>query len=151
MVKKIKLDSFYEFDDLTIIGISCSLPDYRLVWYINNNFNFSLCKCDDFSFVPAKQTEAINFSFFQYHDKENFKWYYFMSNKSLSKFLINDFKSIDYLLFIKGNADNSLINETITKLKNIKNVHLTLSLDLKKIKHLDLIYNDFELFTQQIK
>ena len=146
--KKIKFDSIFEVDDLSIIGISSSLPDYRLVWCINNNLNFNF-KYEDFPFIPAKQIENINFSFFQHHDKENFKWFYFLSNKSQNKFLISDFKSIDYLLFIKGMVDELLINETILKIKKIKNVHLTQLLDLKKIKHLDLILNDFELFTQQ--
>jgi len=148
--KKIKFDSIFEVDDLSIIGISSSLPDYRLVWCINNILNFNFVKHDDFSFVPAKQDEAINFSFFQYHDKENFKWYYFLSNKNQNKFLINEFKSMDYLLLIKGVIDDILINETTAKIKNIKNVQLIQVLDLKKIKHIDLILTDFEIFTSKI-
>ena len=145
-----KLDSKYEFGDLTIIGINCTLPDYRFIWYLNKKFNFNLIKDDDFALETTKDNESISFSFYQHHDVENFKYYYFLSNKSLNKFLINEFKSFNYLLIIKGIVNDIMFSDIINIIKSIKNVQLVLKLDLKKIKNLDLILNDFEMFTYKI-
>jgi len=150
MAKKIKLDSTCEFKDLTIIGINCSLPDYRLIWCLNNTFEYNLIKYDDFGFEQLKQDETINFSFYQYHDIENFKWYYFLSNKTQNKFLINEYKSFNFLLIIKGIVNETLTIDTLNKIKNIKNVQLAVKIDLTRIKNLDLILNDFEMFTYKI-
>ena len=151
MAKKVKLESKSDFNDLTIIGINCSLCDYKFIWNINNALHFNLIKDDDFFFEEVNQNESISFSFYHYHDIENFKWYYFLSNKTHNKFLVKEYKSFNFLLIIKGNVNDLLINDTLNSLKSIKNVQLALTLDLSRIKQLDLILNDFEMFTYKIK
>jgi len=150
MAKKIKLESTYSFDDINIIGINTSMPDYKLIWNINNTFTHNLIKRDDFNFEMLKTAELIPFSFYQYHDMLNNKWIYLLSNKTYNKYLIPEYKTFNYLFIIKGISNDSYINAYLSKLKSIKNVIMCNMLDLKKIKFLDVIITDFELFTIEL-
>jgi len=150
MAKKIKLDSAFDYDDLTIIGINCTLPDYRFIWHLNNKFNFNLIKYDDFGIDQSNEVVAVRFSFYQYHDVENFKKYYFLANKNQNKFLINEYKDFNFLFMIEGTVNDLFISDLLKKIKSIKNVLLTITLDLTKVKQLDLILHDFEMFTFKI-
>ncbi len=150
MAKKIKLEHLYNYDDLNIIGINASMPDYQLIWHLNNTLAYNLIKKEDFIFEMLKTAEKLPFSYYQYHDLNNNKWVYLLSNKSLNKNLITEYRSFNFLLIIKGMAADTLVADMSSQLKSIKNVIMTSKLDLKKIKNLDVIFNDFELFTIEI-
>jgi len=146
MSKKVKLETTFEHEDLFIIGINSAMPDYKLIWNLNKSLKLNFTKEEDFVFETLRTKEKSAFSYYSYHDSENFKTYYFLSNNVENRYIIDEYKNMNFLLMVKGNNQGVFINDLITLVKNIKNVLLVLPFDLSKIKSLELILNDFELF-----
>ncbi|OPZ99294.1 MAG: hypothetical protein BWY70_01007 [Bacteroidetes bacterium ADurb.Bin408] len=150
MAKKVKLETTFEHEGLSIIGINSTMPDYKLIWNLNNSLKLNFVKEEDFVFETLRTKEKCAFSYYCYNDCENFKTYYFLSNNAQNRYIIDEYKNMNFLLMVKGNNQVPFINDVIVQVKNIKNVLLTLPLDLSKVKHLELILNDFELFIMDL-
>jgi len=150
-MKKIKFDSTYSTAEINIIGISTPMPDYKLVWHLNQEERYNFVKKEDFSFLPLKEDKFVNFSFYSYDDKENYLSYCLIANKSGAQYLIPEFKSFDFLMFVNGNTVEEKSGYLISHLKRIRNIALIVNIELKKIKALDLILNDLEMFKLTLK
>jgi len=149
MAKKFRLESKYD-DNYTLIGIASHLKDYRLIWSLNEVFDFSFIKIEDLRAFNDKLNEMHSYSLFCYEHPETFKTYYFIGNKNEKTFLIPEHKQTHYFLLIKGTSSPSMISEAITSIKKIKNVLTAYSIDLASLKNFDLILSDLELHMMEV-
>lgn len=108
--------------DYQMIGICSHHSDYRLIWSINESFEFHFAKAnEDYVVVNKKGQKVSEHSLYEYKDEDNFTDYYMIKNKSFGKFLIPEKPSIDYFLFIVG-AEQEVGEAFSKRLKGIPSV-----------------------------
>lgn len=137
MAKKAKYTLEVETDfDFDLIGISCHQTDYRLCWGINNQQDLKMEKAaEPFMIAEKKGKNVSKHSLYEWEDEENFRAYYLIKNKAMSKFLIPEHKQLDYFLIIKGVELN--IDVLLTQLKEIKGILTAVILDPNELKSSD--------------
>jgi len=117
---------------ITIIAISSHQHDYRLSWALNISLGMQLAKSDDFVVTLKQLTQS--FSMFSYNNEQTGDTYQLIANKSESGYFLNEFKNIDFFLFIYGELPDNYVSETI-----------------RRIRSNDLIITAFLLSPDQIK
>ena len=147
--KTFKPEIDYEADSI-MIGISCHLKDYRLVHYLNKNFHLNLIRFDDLEVL--KEYDKVQekylpqkFPFYYYLCEEDYIAYNFIMNFSDDGRLLNEQKTLDYVLIINGAIDNYDTKPIIVCLKQIPNVLTVVELKTESLKNLRLIYEDMEV------
>lgn len=145
MAIKLQLN-YYPEDDYRIIGISCHLKDYRLAYFLNQSLNFSFRKIENFVTGNHQSDPELSFSLYSFHLQENQVSFYLVANRCLLGYLIPEQKKLDYLIIINGVIDDEKILSLIKTIKEIPSVLTAFQLNLSKIKNLQKILNDFELF-----
>ena len=119
--RKHKLEYKEDFDFL-LLGLASNENDYRLIWRINNVFNYSFERSDNLR-VVISNSEEMEFSHYTYDDENTFLYYRIMSNKCDKGVLIEELKNIDYLLIIQGDFSESFVTGFVSKMKKIENIH----------------------------
>lgn len=143
--------------DFTLIGIASHVKDYRICWALNKVLSIYLKKQDALEIKDKKQSSPSYFSFFKFDDAENFLEYHVISNLSESKiisssentlfpdissqgeslqneYLLPEFKNFNFLMIIKGELNDNMINELISKIKTIEFVLTVISIDVNTLK-----------------
>lgn len=146
-MKKITL----EFEDLQswfTIGISCQLPDYKLLFRINKVLKTNFSRVEDFKIDVAKFKG--NFSVYWYFDNINQVECFLISNRNEAKVLLNEFKQLDYFLIIRDEFGSELLEEYKGKIKEIKEVLFTQIIDIESIKNYAALAEAFEIHIDKI-
>lgn len=149
MAKKFRLESESD-NDFILIGIASHLKDYRLIWSLNETFNFKFVKTDDLRTFNDKLNEMHTYPLFCYDHPETFKTYYFIGNKNEKTFLIPEHKQTHYFLLIKGISTSTFVSEVISSIKNIKNILTAHTINFSSLKNFELILSDLELHMMDI-
>lgn len=104
MSKKIlKVDYNY---DISIIGISSSLRDYRLCWFINNQLPVKFTRIDDLLIYSDFGEESYH-SCFKFGLENSETDLYLLSNKSGNSYIVPEMKESDYFIL----STESLLDE----------------------------------------
>ena len=147
-----------EYDyDFVLIGISSHEKDYRICWALNNLLGLSLTKNESLEIRSKKQDTPSFFSLFSYENSEEFIEYTVISNLSENKLslskehslfdksakgsqstengiLIAEHKQMNYFFVIRGELENSEVDEIIRKIKEIDIVLTAVNIDVKELK-----------------
>jgi len=111
---QLKLEDDYDF---CLIGISCHHKDYRLCYELNKSLEIDLEKDNDL--VINKVSETVAFSLSLHLDEENHLEYYLIANKGTQGYLINEQKSADFFMMLKGVVNDNDVQQLITTLKSM--------------------------------
>ena len=139
MAKKLTAQ-FDHFEDYTMIGLVCSLKDYKFVFFINKVLELDLKKYEDFQ--PDSGGPA--YSWYCQKNKSELLTYYVIGNHHSERKLIPSQKSLDYFLLIKY-CERSNVEKIIAKLRNIPNISGVFLIDMNKIKDMNTIIEMHEL------
>jgi hypothetical protein len=120
--KKHKLEYTEDFNFL-LLGLSSNENDYRLIWKINNSFNFNFERGDNHSVISNNGEAELEFSNYTYDDQDSFLFYRLLANKTDKGVLIEELKNIDYLLIVQGEFSESFVTGLISNLKKTENIH----------------------------
>ena len=154
MSKVITLD--YEYDhDYDLIGVTSTLEDYRLAYFLNNDLQINLVReLKDLDF----SNKNCSFTLYNYNCKKTFSSWSLIANRhifvantkeknnlfkeeSKISYLINDKKEIDYFLKIIGDLDEDQLKQLLVKIKRIKGVIAAYTVNPLTLKSKDfLIY-----------
>ena len=118
--------------DFQLIGICSHIKDYRMVWELNNNLSLDLCKDSNYELHQKGQQQSH--AFHHFCDEENLVDYFLIGNRSESGLLIPEESKCDYLLVIKGNANESLL---LSRINAIKHVLTAYSIEVEELKSKD--------------
>jgi hypothetical protein len=91
------------FPDLTIIGISSQLKDYRLAFHINRESDLSLVKNSDLPVFDEKDEKLIEYPIFTFYEAERRMNYYLIGNNSSTNKMIPPTGKLISSLCLKGN------------------------------------------------
>lgn len=133
------------FPDLTIIGISSQLKDYRLAFHINRESDLSLVKNSDLPVFDEKDEKLIEYPIFSFYEAERRMNYYLIGNNSSTNKMISAYKQADFIFMLKGQPDKEKMLALISVFRKINGIQLVFPLDNEKIKNLEGIMSDLEL------
>jgi len=130
---KQKLTLDYDFaGEYDIICICSHLKDYKLVWNLNNKFEFNFRKTEDF--IYENEGKCNNFSLFYYSDLTENVEYYLINNRKDNDIIFQSLAQVDYLLILKNQESSIKINTIIKNISDIKNVLTVFKAEENKLK-----------------
>jgi hypothetical protein len=131
---KLTLDWEASFD-FDLIGISSHLPNYRLVFFLNEYLNFDLVRADkDVEITLNKENLKSSFAIYNYDNEEDYLSLSCINNKSDSGIFIPELKQTDYLLLIWGNYQNKDVSELNKLIGKIPQVLMSKVIDPESLK-----------------
>ena len=89
--------------EVTLIGISCHVNDYRLCWALNRALGINLTRRENDITDPGPEKLA-NYSAFDHTDEESQAHYVLVNNHSTDGILLKEHKQADYFLVVDESA-----------------------------------------------
>ncbi len=159
---KLILDDDFQ-DDFSLIAIHCSDEPYKMAYMLNKKISLRLVrKKKDIDF--SNQGLEVSFPIFEFEDEYNYFLYNLVANKNksltakthstgglfddlssektISTFLINEFKTADFFLKIQSDYEKISTRNIISAINEIEQVISAYEVDIDKIKTKNnLIFN----------
>jgi len=154
-VYKLNIDEFDEID-YQLIAIHTSLEDYRLAFFINQNFPVLLAKSDKNIPITSK-TGSTSLSRFSFEDQYSCATWDLIQNKSeisvqnagapidlfansnvkvsSKAYLLPEFKKVDYFLKLQNLDDPA--EDICDRMQKIQQVTMSYALDTSRIKSIN--------------
>lgn len=147
--RKLKLESSSP-DEITLIGISSTMEDYRLIHYLNKALRIDFVKIPELPFFVTPARELTVPLYHYYHNANENNWL-ILSNKSASnEFIIPQHKNLDFFLMIDDLIDKEEASELVRKLRQVKGISLALMLSTEKLAKIDLLFADLEMHLMEV-
>ena len=89
--------------EVTLIGISCHVNDYRLCWALNRELGINLTRRDKDITDPGPEKLA-SYSAFDHMDEDSQAQYVLVNNHSGDGILLKEHKQADYFLVVDESA-----------------------------------------------
>ena len=141
MSKKLMLD-FEDEISYSFIGISSSLKDYKLNFFMNKLSGFDFKRVD--SFIFSFNNQKFNYSLYVYIDHDNMRNYYLISNKHNAVRLVKDFIVFDYMLIMDGEIDDDYVFDLAKRIKAVPGVMLSSVLDNEIFDKIPRLRTEFD-------
>jgi hypothetical protein len=151
MAKKILLETRTEPAFFTLIGISCHLMDYRLLYAFNNQLDFNFIKEKDFPAVSVEQKTESSFSFYTYKDEDHRNSFYLFANKNPDFYLLPTLKQADFLLLIEGPITKPRKESLLNGIRSIPKVLTSFEIKFTQVKNYEAFLTDLELHIMEIE
>lgn len=150
MARKLLLDLA---DDLEfqMIGISTTMRDFRLAYYLNKLVFLELIKNEDLPAEIQGFSEPRFFSFYQWEESGTGLCFYLISNKNKDSWLIPEQKQADFFLIIKGAFSQESYSRFLKTIRETPNVIMAYKINLKSNKKISNFLMEMELHTVIIK
>jgi len=158
-VRKLILDDIIEDIDYTLIGIHCSIEDYRLAYLLNQFLNLKLKRKDS----DIEYDDTSSYSLFEWQDEKQLTIWNLVSNISKievkhaidmnslfsneekftkTQHLIPEYKKVNFILKISDNPNVSIEKSILNKILSIPQVVTAYNIDANQLKITDqLIFN----------
>ena len=150
-------------EDFSLIAIHCSEEAYKMAFMLNKHLNFKLARKPldvDFS----NKGLDVSFPIFEYEDNYTYILYHLVANKckslsakvhssgglfdefpskkTVTTFLLNDYKKVDFFLKIHSDYERVPVRNLISSINEIEQVISAYSVENDKIKTKNnLIFN----------
>ena len=122
------------FSDTRLLGIIASVKNYQFCWQLNNLLGYNFRLNTDIDKQLRKKSRQYFFSVYQ-HIENSFLSYYLYHNHCDGEYLLPEFKHMDFLWLMKGDAvDDSSCASIIASVKSIASVQMVAELTYDKIK-----------------
>lgn len=151
-VRKLVLDDFFDEEQYTLIGIHCTLEDYRLAYLLNKYLEINLLrKPEDLDFNKGKSAYSI----FEWEDTKHLKTWSLVSNickreelkqtayTSLFEThepiiktynLIPEYKQVNFFLKIENEYNDSKEKYIVNQILRIPQIVTAYSIDASQLK-----------------
>ncbi|MDO6595757.1 IPExxxVDY family protein [Oceanihabitans sp. 2_MG-2023] len=158
-MRKLILEDFIEDIDYALIGIHCSIEDYRLAYLLNKHLGLNLTR----KTVDIEYKDTSSYSIFEWEDEKQLTIWNLVSNISKievsdtvdvtslfineekftkTKHLIPEYKKVNFILKISEDPNQHLEKQALNKILEIPQVVTAFGIDANKLKTTDqLIFN----------
>jgi hypothetical protein len=126
-------------NDLIMVGLVSSEPDYKLSISINRKFGISLKNLSPLKIENGTGSE-LSFSRFSDISGSPDVIFSLISNRNGKQFLINKLKNIDYIFQVQEQENENKINQITAGLREIESVNAVFNIDLNTFKDKNLHY-----------
>ena len=138
MKLKLDIDEMAEgfFEDTRLLGIMAPLRDYQFCWQLNSLFQFNFRINNHIEIQLRKKQRNYFFTVFEYPEPSTSLVHYLYNNKFDGEYLLPEFKHVDFLWLMKGDAVNDgFFDATIKRIRAISGVQMVNELTNEKIKN----------------
>ncbi len=153
-IHSLSLDDFSD-SNYQLIGIHCSLEDYRLAYILNLHLHLDFKRCKfDIDFKNKKQDAS--FSLYEYFNEATDNSWYLISNVYKTKIknnnkaslfsenetrirLISEKKRVDYFLKIEGNFCEESMKQLTEKMNTISQIITSYTIDANQLKSKEVL------------
>lgn len=135
-MKKLRLENDIPYD-FSLIGITCTLREYRLAWELNKLLEIQLNKEKDIEIEFLKNQNLVISNFLFETENSQLR---LLKNKSpnevviQSAYLLPELREFDYFIMFRGFEDAFSASALRNKIAGIKGVHYTKEFSLEKLK-----------------
>jgi len=137
---KLKIDNetlaeeFFEYSRL--LGIVAPIKDYQFTWYINQTLGFNFRINNNLEIQLRKKDRNYFFSIYEYEVPGCCMVHYLYNNQYDGEYLLPEFKHLDFLWLIKGEAMNKVELQALQQsLKLLPSVQLVNEMTHEKIRN----------------
>lgn len=142
---KIKLQLTQPTDEeYLMIGVSSSLKDYQLSYYLNKHFQTFFKKMPDIPFYN-KNGEIGQFAFYHFYDENLRLDYYLFANKSSKAMAVSAYPHFEFFMLFKLSCCQVPVNEILKEMRRVPHINAALQIPLQKLKTFDELLEDLEL------
>ena len=139
-MKKLRLDisgmNEEFFEDTRILGIISTAKNYRFCWQLNNILGYRFRLNTDIEVQVKRKERDYFFPVYEYSVPNCFLTHYLYHNHFDGEYLLPDFKHMDFVWLMKGDAvDDAFCRELIQTVKNMNGVQMVAELTHEKIKN----------------
>jgi len=128
---KLSLDPGFDF---ILLGIVTAEDDYRLSWIFNHKLATGFVKTDNLVMKEPREGILKEFSVFCHEDEGRHIRYNLISNKSSNGYLLNELRTLDFLLQIYGLSDEKIITSLISAVRSIPSISAVFRIDPAQVK-----------------
>ena len=135
---KLDLDDLADdfFEDTRLIGIVAPIKDYQLCWNLNQLMRFDFRVNNEIEIQLFKRNRHYFFEIFEYHEPNRTLIHYLYNNQFDGEYLLPEFKHLDFLWLLKGDAvEAEYLQELLSNIKSINGVQLAQELTNEKFKN----------------
>ena len=126
-------------NDLVLIGVVSSEPDYKLSLSINKKFNISLKNASPVNIIDSNGSE-LTFSRFSDPGTSPDLIYSLISNRSGNNFLLQKLKNVDYIFQVHNSEERTNVEGISASLREIESVNALFIIDMETFKDKNLHY-----------
>jgi hypothetical protein len=139
-LKKLTLDIDEITDDFfagtRLLGIVVSAKNYRFCWQVNNTLGYNFRLDADNEIELKKKGRTYFFPVYHYNEPGTVLHQYIYHNHYDGEFLLPEFRHIDFLWLLKGDAvDDARCKQLVQLIKDITGVQLVAELTNEHIKN----------------
>lgn len=124
------------FEETRLMGIMAPMKDYLFCWQLNNLLGVDFRINNDIEIQLTKKQRNYFFAVYEYTEQHTALTHYLYNNQFDGEYLLSEFKHLDFLWLLKGDAVNDgIMDHLIACIKSIKGVQLVLELSSEQIKN----------------
>jgi hypothetical protein len=124
------------FEDSLLLGIVAPVKDYQFSWQLNQILGFNFRVNNDFEIQLKKKERKYFFSVYEYTVPSTCLVHYLYNNQFDGEYLLPEFKHLDFLWLIKGEAVSAEeLKSLMQSIKSLPGVQLVNEMTNEKIKH----------------
>jgi len=127
-----------------MIGISSSMTDYQLSYFLNKSFQTQFKKQPDITFYNKKGAIG-SFPFYHFYGEDLRMDYYFFGNKANETIAIPNYKSFEFFILFRLSSYSIPVDEILKEMRQISKIQAALQIPLSTLKNLPEILEDIEL------
>lgn len=136
------------FIDVNIIGITTTMPDYKLAWNINTKLGIKLVKLKDI--VPAGLNGEFAYAFYLYDDGENSNNYNLVSINDKGAKWLKLPMTTDYMLIIRNSIHDEKLNDILKTIRKTEQLVHAFLIEQEGIKGIDPLLEQIELHEMEM-
>lgn len=124
------------FDDTRLLGIMAPVKDYQFCWHLNSSMGLDFRINNDIEIQLTRKERNYFFAVYEFCEATGSLWHYVYNNQFDGEYLLPEFKHLDFLWLMKGDAvGDGKIEQTIESIRAIAGVQLVMELSHEKIKN----------------
>ena len=124
------------FEDSLLLGIVAPVKDYQFSWQLNQILGFNFRVNNDFEIQLSKRDRKYFFAIYEYAVPSTCLVHYLYNNQFDGEYLLPEFKHLDFLWLIKGEAVSpEELKSLMQSIRSLPGVQLVNEMTNEKIKH----------------
>lgn len=131
-MKKIFLEVAYD-EDFLLYGIVSQEKAHRLAWLINKTMGYHLVMDEELTLYAGNDIQQSHMKF-SFHDEINHLDVFLLNNRDESLVLMNELRTIDFFIIIKGALEFFKKRNFTAGIKTITEVQLISEIKHNKLK-----------------
>lgn len=148
-VRKLKLDGDSP-EEITLVGLSSALKDYRLIHYLNKGLRINFVRIPNLPYyITNTRMLSVPLYYYTHHISEK-NWFIFSNRSYSNEFVLPQYKTLDFFLLIDDMPEQDATGGILRQLRNVKGIDLATNVDTNKVKKIDLLYADLEMHLMEI-